>query len=448
MDFVKLSRFRKNIESGPDKGYNKVTHNFEENNRHDPCYFNIPISIINDYYVKANGHVLKNKRPLDRNRYQDTYFLQPFNKLCGDTNPNSRVPVYTHTTEYTLIDGREVKHVEYWMFYGHDDAKHHIDFSHQGDWERVIVRMVQNRIDRVWLSQHTSLVEYTADNELLKIETINGKQVLTIYSAIGSHALYPNIGEHNLPAKAKDETDGYGYKWRITNYIKELDRQPWKMFSGAWGEVGTGLPIWEDSTTGPLGPWYKRFDYYNKKTPRISDLITSGQLLIAPSRKYISEFIVESENALFVAPSNMILTGRKHMGDENGKTLCQYSPLVAIDVNGNVRQGTISVIKRRWTEWVSESDSFYLAPDNCVITGRQHNGDENGLTRYEVGEVMFNNVKAKVKTVDTISSTESFTESQGVFFETDDYLSIIGRQHSGDENGSTLYKQGVIYIDL
>lgn len=88
MDFVKLSRFRKNIESGPDKGYNKVRHNFEENNRHDPCYFNIQISIKNDYYVKANGHVLKNKRPLDRNRYQDTYFLQPFNKLCGGININ------------------------------------------------------------------------------------------------------------------------------------------------------------------------------------------------------------------------------------------------------------------------------------------------------------------------------------------------------------------------
>lgn len=447
-DFIKLSRFRKNNEGGPDEGYNKITHTFEENNQHDPCYFNIPVSIINNYYVKDAGHMLKNKRPLDYNLYQDSYFLQPFDNLCGDTYPNNRVSVYSHTTEYTLIDGREAEYIEYWMFYGHDDANKTIDFSHQGDWERVIVRMVDNRIDRVWLSQHTSLAEYTINNDDLKIETVDGKQVLTIYSAIGSHALYPKAGDYDLSFGAKDHTNDLGYKWKITNNIKLLDSQPWKLFSGAWGEVGSYNPITKSDTTGPLGPWYKRFDFYNKKNLRISDLITANQLLIAPTQKYISEFKSESKDSIFVAPSDMILTGRKHMGDENGITVCQYSPLVALDVNGNVIQGTIKIINRRWTEWSKESDSFINVPDNCVITGRQHNGDENGSTRYEIGEVMFNNVKAKVKKADAIYSTESFTESQGVFFETDKYLSIIGRRHSGDENGSTLYTQGVIYVEL
>jgi len=55
------------------------------------------------------------------------------------------------------------------------------------------------------------------------------------------------------PIIGTDETRDGGMEWVITQYVQELQDQPWKDYAGAWGEVGEFA-----TTTGPLGPWYKK----------------------------------------------------------------------------------------------------------------------------------------------------------------------------------------------
>ena len=63
----------------------------------------------------------------------------------------------------------------------------------------------------------------------------------TVYSSNGSHATNPSGSK--------------GVRWEITQKVEKLEDQPWKLYAGAWGEVGV-IP----AATGPLGPWYKRMD--------------------------------------------------------------------------------------------------------------------------------------------------------------------------------------------
>ncbi len=37
--------------------------------------------------------------------------------------------------------------------------------------------------------------------------------------------------------------------------LERVSAQPWRDYAGAWGDVG-----FVDTTTGPLGPWHKRFN--------------------------------------------------------------------------------------------------------------------------------------------------------------------------------------------
>jgi len=71
------------------------------------------------------------------------------------------------------------------------------------------------------------------------------------------------------------------------------------------------------------------------------------------------------------------MTGRAHDGDENGNTRyqCAY-PLLIDDVR------SILVTNPDQSPWVKESHSFFVAPANCCLTGRAHFGDENGDTAY------------------------------------------------------------------
>lgn len=91
---------------------------------------------------------------------------------------------------------------------------------------------------------------------------------------------------------AYDYTDNKGYDWIATDNVISLvdDKQLWKYFAGAWGEVGE----WS-TTTGPLGPWQKCDErsklarkHYN---PDIKSLIGENQVLLVIdySKKYRSQ---------------------------------------------------------------------------------------------------------------------------------------------------------------
>ncbi|OLN95495.1 putative vacuolar protein sorting-associated protein TDA6-like protein 2 [Colletotrichum chlorophyti] len=76
--------------------------------------------------------------------------------------------------------------------------------NHVGDWEHCVVRFQHGKPRAVFLSEHAAGQAYTYD----ALEKRGARPVL--YSAIGSHAMYPGPGDHPyvLPFKMlKDETD-------------------------------------------------------------------------------------------------------------------------------------------------------------------------------------------------------------------------------------------------
>lgn len=456
VDFITLSRFRRHNEGRSDDGYNKNNNVFVNGDSHGAEYYNIPVGTINSYHLTgSNG--LYNLRPRDKNSIgSNEVFLQPDDHLNGNLNPNGTVPVFTYSSFYTDINsGKQGERREFWIFYGYDEAGAlGFSFSHQGDWERIILDILDDNIKGAWLSQHTNLVYYPA--EQLEISKSNGIQTLKVYSAKGSHANYNQAS--NFPIFdilgieiAKDYTNGDGYQWNITKNVLPLKQQEWKDYAGAWGEIGTGMQPWGDSTSGPLGPWYKIWDFGTQSDDHIpqSSLISSNQVLLVPDVRYESEDIKESSGIAFEVPTNMLITGRKHAGDENGYTKYQYASLKAIDFSGKQIDGVITISDLQWSEEHKESDSasFFQAPSGRVITGRQHFGDENGNTRYQTGIVLFNGKQATVVQASSLLANISLKESGGTFFRSASRFILIGRTHTGDENGKTIYYQGYIRID-
>ena len=99
---------------------------------------------------------------------------------------------------------------------------------------------------------------------------------------------------------------------------------------------------------------------------------------------------------------------------------------------------------RKRTDAIKEKNSYFLCPSNTVLTGRCHSGDENGMTRYQTGIVKFNGKKAKVTHYPEADLV--VRESGGLEVLPKDNLVMIGIKHSGDENGLTTYCQGYIII--
>lgn len=135
------------------------------------------------------------------------------------------------------------------------------------------------------------------------------------------------------------------------------------------------------------------------------------------------------------------MTGRFHQGDENKNTQYEYATLKAVDENGNVVSGTITVEDIQWSSPVKESESDFRAPSNRVIVGRQHHGDENKNTQYATAVVKFN---GEPTIVEDIINSNPIKESAGIWFRTDSQRVITGRSHIGDENKNTVYYSGVI----
>lgn len=163
-------------------------------------------------------------------------------------------------------------------------------------------------------------------------------------------------------------------------------------------------------------------------------------VFIIPNTRSISSSMKESKSS-FLCPSNTVMTGRYHTGDENGQTEYEYSTLKAIDSKGNVVSGTITIEDVKWDRSIKESAEGYNAPTNRVIVGRQHDGDENGQTKYATAIVKFN---GKPTYVNNTVISQAIKESAGVWFKSSEREVITGRQHLGDENKNTFYYTGVI----
>ena len=462
-DFVRLSRVRKHNDGGEDEGFSKAKWTFVKGNSHDSEYYDIPIGMFRNFCLK-DEYEMMNLRPYEENSFRKgELFLEPDDNLYGDSEPNRRVPVFKYETDNGMT-------ISYWMFFGYNKAtfKSLVDASHQGDWECVTVHLEKSdeksdeksgyKIVSASLSAHTgSNVYQTSD---LQTTEENGKTVLTIYCAKGSHALFNKAGNHPHKVwkfEVEDYTDDAGKVWTITDKVIDLKSPAlvWKYFTGAWGEVG--LTSW---TTGPLGPWPKcgglDDDILNRKSPYLFALLSSTDKALLILDRATRDFLVENESdgIPVIGNEDEILFSRIHKGNENGQTTYRFSKLKAVDINGKPVKGKIELINRKWSEWHKQSDSqnFFMASDigdedkySRVIIGRHHKGDENGDTRYYTAVVTFNGKKARVKPYPIADLI--IYESTGKEVKPKANLVIIGIKHSGDENGMSTYCQGSIVVE-
>ncbi|WP_344982384.1 hypothetical protein, partial [Streptosporangium fragile] len=89
---------------------------------------------------------------------------------------------------------------------------------------------------------------------------------------------------------------------------------------------------------------------------------------------------VRESRSDYSTPEDMAIIGRAHYGDENSYTT-YYAGLM-------LWQGRIvRLTSRQSTGYVRESNHISIAGANEVMTGRAHVGDENGRTRYEYATV-------------------------------------------------------------
>jgi Matrixin len=138
--------------------------------------------------------------------------------------------------------------------------------------------------------------------------------------------------------------------------------------------------------------------------------------------------IPESNGTNYICPSGKVLAGRRHSGDENGTThyLCCSA--------GNPQATTTGCA---WSASLKESSNIqFVCPANQYMAGRQHSGDENGSTRYYCCNLNQGGFQIPIVAGSCVWSAGQ-QESNSHFQCIPDGKVLVGRQHSGDENGTT-----------
>ncbi|MER7130202.1 hypothetical protein [Streptosporangium saharense] len=144
------------------------------------------------------------------------------------------------------------------------------------------------------------------------------------------------------------------------------------------------------------------------------------------------ETVLERADA-FSCPANQVLTGRSHIGDENAWTTyyCSW-----IFINGE----QVEVHSGDWTSTQRESKSSYSAPTDQALVGRWHTGDENGMTRYRTGALYWQGRQVRLT---NLSWSGEYKESNHNVQAGYNRV-LVGRSHSGDENGKTRYQYATV----
>ncbi|SNT43996.1 hypothetical protein SAMN05216276_104334 [Streptosporangium subroseum] len=135
----------------------------------------------------------------------------------------------------------------------------------------------------------------------------------------------------------------------------------------------------------------------------------------------------------FTCPTNQVLTGRTHVGDENSPTTYHCSWIFIND-----EQVRVNILD--WTPGVKESKSTYVAPANWALVGRSHSGDENGLTRYRPATLFW---QGRQVSLTGATWTGEYRESNHTTHAPYNQV-MTGRLHTGDENGKTQYQYATV----
>ncbi len=179
---------------------------------------------------------------------------------------------------------------------------------------------------------------------------------------------------------------------------------------------------------------------------------TSYTNLTSKSEKHFN-----NDSSVTTCGTDQIMVGRYHHGDEKGTSQLRCGRFHVHPVENNsvgdcytgLYNITVTVENRYWTEWKKESSNYFSAPTDYVITGREHSGDENGSTRYQVGKIYVSNGKNKsAANLYGSSKTGKCKESKCGWTGVNGPYMMTGRDHWGDENGDTyyMYHRAKVYL--
>ena len=143
---------------------------------------------------------------------------------------------------YDKGDGRTTAYV-YWLFYGYNDFVN----NHEGDWERVAVRLVDDEPAGLTFWKHN---EGPCTVDWSDAEKLDGHPVT--YAAIGSHGSYHRAGAYAATTTVPGITDetSAGTRWSTWDTARPVVDQAWWGFRGLWGSQD-GI----EGTNGPRGPY-------------------------------------------------------------------------------------------------------------------------------------------------------------------------------------------------
>jgi hypothetical protein len=181
--------------------------------------------------------------------------------------------------------------------------------------------------------------------------------------------------------------------------------------------------------------------------------------------------------AKFDAVGLFAIYSRTHTGDENGKTIYKVGMVHLADMETGeiINVGLAETLagiktdicyllltKKEEDHYKKESSSEWSAKDCYIMTGRKHNGDENGSTTIYSRKLEAHRaiIFGKDETLELKKENELISieceESAGTEVEKEVfskgnvsfYLPITGRTHSGDENGKTTTYFTKYYIEI
>ncbi len=145
--------------------------------------------------------------------------------------------------------------------------------------------------------------------------------------------------------------------------------------------------------------------------------------------------VLKESNSLFTCPGGEVLTGRSHQGDENGWTTYWCGRIL---IDGE----PVLVQSEGWSYAQKESSSYFVASGDQALIGRAHYGDENGMTQYLTATLHWRGSTLRV----TSRSWGSFQYEHSHSINLDSPAVLTGRTHQGDERGRTNYEYGILAV--
>lgn len=101
------------------------------------------------------------------------------------------------------------------------------------------------------------------------------------------------------------------------------------------------------------------------------------------------DVIFNNGTSSYKAKFGCVIVGRKHTGDENGLTyyLTGKPKIFDVDLRNEVHEVRFAVFDRHNSDSFKQSNLNFTCEGNNVIVGRTHTGDENGVTTFVYAEL-------------------------------------------------------------